>query len=357
MRDIILKTASAESVIHCGAGAFYEYLPKFKDKEIFVVSDSNVWAYYRNTVWDILGDLVPFETLVSGESAKTDRYLKETFKKMAESEMSRNCTVIAIGGGVVGDLAGLAASLYMRGVKLVQVPTTLLSQVDSSVGGKTAINFGKIKNLIGTFWQPQEVICDPMFFETLPDREMRCGLGEIIKYGALNESIYHKLLKNINNLTAPSFLDEIIYDCINHKKEVVQSDERDLNGLRKTLNLGHTTGHALELYYGKKSHGEFVLIGMYYEMYIAKVKGLIAEDYYQSLVSLIKSVIKKIPAYDDIEIAADYAKSDKKNTGKKISLIIPVSVGVSKEILMEPYEYAKLLAECRDRLKEQYGKA
>lgn len=264
--------------------------------------------------------------------------------------MERGCRVIAFGGGVVGDIAGLAAALYMRGVHLVQIPTTLLAQVDSSVGGKTAIDFKRVKNLIGTFYQPEEVIVDPMFLKTLPKREIRCGLGEIIKYGALNKEIYEKLLKNSDKLNNFDFLEEISADCIRHKAEIVSGDERDLYGLRKTLNLGHTTGHAFELYYGRKSHGEFVLIGTYYEMYIARAIGLGGGAYYDNLISLIKTVIKNIPAYENIENAVNFAMHDKKNTGKKISVIVPVSEGVCTEILLEPDEYSALLIECRDML-------
>ncbi len=238
----------------------------------------------------------------------------------------------------------------MRGVRLVQIPTTLLAQVDSSVGGKTAIDFKRVKNLIGTFYQPEEVIVDPMFLKTLPKREIRCGLGEIIKYGALNKDIYEKLSKNSDKLNDFDFLEEISADCIRHKAEIVSGDERDLNGLRKTLNLGHTTGHAFELYYGRKSHGEFVLIGTYYEMYIARAKGLGGGAYYDNLISLIKTVIKNIPAYENIENAVNFAMHDKKNTDKKISVIVPVSEGVCTEILLEPDEYSALLTECRDML-------
>ena len=141
--------------------------------------------------------------------------------------MERGCRVIAFGGGVVGDIAGLAAALYMRGVRLVQIPTTLLAQVDSSVGGKTAIDFKRVKNLIGTFYQPEEVIVDPMFLKTLPKREIRCGLGEIIKYGALNKGIYEKLSKNSDKLNDFDFLEEISADCIRHKAEIVSGDRSE----------------------------------------------------------------------------------------------------------------------------------
>lgn len=355
MIDIKLKTKSADSVIHCGEGAFETFAPALKDRQLFIVTDKNVFSYYRRLIWETFGDYVPVKILPAGESSKTQRYLTEILQAMVDADMKRNCTVIAFGGGVVGDIAGLAASLYMRGVHLVQIPTTLLSQVDSSVGGKTAVDFKKVKNLIGTFYQPEKVIVDPRFLQTLPAREIRCGLGEIIKYGALDKTIYGKLLKNSSNLKDVKFLGEITADCIRHKADVVLKDEHDLNGVRKTLNLGHTTGHAFELYYGRKSHGEFVLIGTYYEMYIAKSLGTGGGAYYENLVALIKSVINKIPAYDDIEQAALMARFDKKNgEGEKISMIVPDVEGRSKEIILGTDEYVKLITECRDTLKGGY---
>lgn len=358
MKDVILKTQSADSVIHCGAGAFQAYAHGLKDRQLFVVTDSNVFSCYRELIFKTFGDNVPSVVLHAGESSKTQRSLFKIISEMAAAGMTRRCTVVAFGGGVVGDIGGLAASLYMRGVEAVQIPTTLLSQVDSSVGGKTAIDFKRIKNLIGAFYQPSEVICDPVFLKTLPAREMRCGLGEIIKYGALDRDIYNKLLKNKNDLTNPQFLDEITCDCIKHKARVVAGDERDVNGTRKTLNLGHTTGHAFELYYGRKSHGEFVLIGMYYETYIAERLGLGGGEYYGNLRSLITSVIKKIPVYSDAREAALMARYDKKNeSGAKISLIVPKCEGESAEIVLPVEEYVKYIEECGSALKKNYEKS
>lgn len=350
MDEITIQTSSAKSVIHCGEGAFERFAPALRGKQLFIVTDKNVFALYRHLIWETFGNSVPIKILPAGESSKNQRYLMEILGAMAEAGMRRSCCVVAFGGGVVGDIAGLAAALYMRGVHLVQIPTTLLSQVDSSVGGKTAVDFKKVKNLIGTFYQPEEVIVDPYFLKTLPAREIRCGLGEIIKYGALDKGIYKKLTENSDMLFNFGFLGEITADCIRHKAEVVKKDEHDLNGIRKTLNLGHTTGHAFELHYGRKSHGEFVLIGTYYEMFIARAFGLGGGAYYDNLCALIKSVIKKIPAYEDIEKAALNAKLDKKNSSSKISLIVPNVEGKSAEIALGIDEYIKLLVNCRDGL-------
>lgn len=353
MKDVTINTPLQKSVIHCGEGAFEKYAAELKNRQLFIVTDSNVFAWYRHDIWRTFGDNAPVHIIPAGETSKTVRNLTDILKAMLDSGMNRGCTVIAFGGGVVGDIAGLAASLYMRGVRLVQIPTTLLAQVDSSVGGKTAVDFGGVKNVIGTFYQPEEVIADPCFLSTLPEREIRCGLGEIIKYGALNAEILALLQSNISNLKSPEFLEAITYCCIKHKADVVAEDEHDLKGLRKTLNLGHTTGHAFELYYRKKSHGEFVLIGIYYELYIAEKLNVCPQNYADSLRNLIKSVIKKIPAYEDVVNAAALAKYDKKNSGSDISIIVPESEGKCAELRLSTEQYSQMLAECALVLKEQ----
>lgn len=351
MKDIKIKTPSGESVIHCGYGAFEKYAPQLSDKQCFIVTDSNVYMNYMDLMRGIFGANFACKILPAGEASKTVRNLTEIIDAMARAGIKRGGYVIAFGGGVVGDIAGLAASLYMRGVHLVQIPTTLLAQVDSSVGGKTAVDFGKIKNLIGTFYQPETVIADPTFFKTLPVREIKCGLGEIIKYAALNANIYNKLLENDKNFYDLKFLENVVYDCIKHKAEVVRRDERDISGERKTLNLGHTTGHAFELYYGRKSHGEFVLIGMYYELYIAESLGICYGAYLKNLISLIKKAIGKIPSYQDASEAAKLAKFDKKNGREGISIIVPKEEGESVEINLSTDEYIKFIGECSTKLK------
>ena len=351
MTDIILNTLSQNSVIHYGDGTFEKYAPELKNRQIFIVTDSNVFAWYRHDIWRVFGENVPVYIIPAGETGKTIRNLTAIFNAMLNSGMNRSCTVVAFGGGVVGDIAGLAASLFMRGVRLVQIPTTLLSQVDSAVGGKTAVDFGGVKNAIGTFYQPEEVIVDPRFLTTLPEREIRCGLGEIVKYGALNANILSLLKQNINNLKSFKFLGEIIYHCIKHKAEVVEKDEHDLNGLRKTLNLGHTTGHAFEMYYRKKTHGEFVLIGMYYELYIAEKLNTCMQNYADVLRNLISAVIKKIPAYDDVASAAYLAKFDKKNNDSFIDLVVPESEGKCADIKLSEEQYIRMLEECAKVIK------
>ncbi len=343
MEDIILQTNTVKSVIHCGKGAFESYAQNAANGQIFLVTDSNVFKLYGELIGRTFGD-VPKFILPAGEKSKNYKNLIKIIDAMLSAGMRRNCRVVAMGGGVVGDIAGLAASLYMRGVHLTQIPTTLLAQVDSSVGGKTAVDFSGVKNVIGAFYQPEEVIADPLFFSTLPKREMRCGLGEIIKYGALNEDIYKLLIENADSLYPEKFLESIVGMCIKHKAEVVKRDERDCGGLRKSLNLGHTTGHALELHYGRKSHGEYVLYGMYFELQIARKRGICGGQYAENIEKLIKRVVK-IPRFDDIGEAALNAVHDKKNVDEDISLIVPCKEGEFAEIKLPVKEYAERLRE------------
>lgn len=341
MGDIILKTKTVNSIIHCGRGAFEKYAPALSEGQTFIVTDSNVAELYKDLIARTFCG-APVFVLPAGEKSKNFKNLIKILEEMMRAGMRRNCRVVAFGGGVVGDIGGLAASLYMRGVRLVQIPTTLLAQVDSSVGGKTAVDHMGVKNVIGAFYQPQEVICDPRFFATLPKREIRCGLGEVIKYGALDKDIYGLLIKNENKLSDGKFLEKIVEPCIRHKVKVVQADERDEGGARKSLNMGHTTGHALELFYGRKSHGEYVLIGMYYELKIALKRGICGGQYAENLEKLIKSTVK-IPAFEDISAAAFNAVHDKKNVDENISVIVPRAEGEYAEIRLPVKEYAACL--------------
>lgn len=353
MQDIVINTPTQKSVIRCGKGAFAQFANGLGDKKVFVVTDTNVFALYKDLIEKTFKN-APVHVINAGEASKTYTTLIAILKHMLQSGATRAYTVIALGGGVVGDIAGLAASLFMRGVKLIQIPTTLLSQVDSSVGGKTAVDLMSVKNAIGAFYQPDEVVVDPSFLATLPKRELRCGLGEIIKYGALNAEIYKTLCANSDRLFDLEFLESITAPCIRHKADVVAADEKDLNGLRKTLNLGHTTGHAFELYYKRKSHGEFVLIGTYYELLIAEKKGICGEEYARSLKKLILKVIKNIPAYADAREAALAAKFDKKNDEQStVSMIVPAAEGRCEELKMPLGEYAQTIGCIAESLKEK----
>lgn len=205
-------------------------------------------------------------TIPDGERAKTLGTVRRLLDTMVGAGMSRDATVLALGGGVVGDTAGFAASVYLRGIRLVQIPTTLLAQVDSSVGGKTGVNHAAGKNLIGTFYQPRLVLVDPDLLASLPEREYRSGLYEALKYGVIRDpAIFSTFEQKLDAILArdPETLETLIYQCLRIKADVVAADERE-GDLRRILNFGHTIGHGIEtaLGYRKLLHGEAVGYGM-----------------------------------------------------------------------------------------------
>lgn len=347
METIRISTPSSHSEIICGDGAFENFTREFDGQNAFVVTDGNVFSLYGDLLQKSLPKAKIF-VIKAGESSKNHRVLLSILQGMVNAKLTKKSRVIAFGGGVVGDIGGLAASLYMRGVELVQIPTTLLSQVDSSVGGKTAVDMCGVKNVIGTFYQPARVIVDPLFLGTLHKRELRCGLGEIIKYGALDGEILQKIAQNSKNLFDFGFLKGVTPLCIKHKARVVAMDERDENGARKSLNLGHTTGHAFELTYKRRSHGEYVLIGMFYELFIACNNGVCAGDYADKLRALIMRALGKIPALDEVSAA----KYDKKNSERsKISLVVPKCEGEWAEITLNFDEYAAQIKRCAQLIR------
>ncbi|MFH0916812.1 MAG: 3-dehydroquinate synthase [bacterium] len=245
-------------------------LPPFAPRSrLFVITDENVMRALGDRVLCFLGDAVPPEgilVLEVGESNKSVRTLERCWNWLAERGARRDDTVVALGGGVVGDLAGFAAATYQRGVSLWQIPTSLLAQVDSSVGGKTGVNLGAGKNLVGAFYQPDLVIIDPATLRTLPDPEYINGLGEVVKYGLLESGDLFAKLENDSGAVvsrAPGMMADLVKTCVAYKARVVEGDERD-SGRRAVLNLGHTTAHALELTmgYGVIRHGRAVGLGL-----------------------------------------------------------------------------------------------
>lgn len=301
--------------IHIGADVFDVRLPVLTaGQKCFVITDSNVYALYSAFLEKYFSGAEIF-VLEAGEEHKNFHSLFAILEKMTGAGMRRTSRVFAVGGGVTGDIAGLAAALYMRGVSYVQIPTTLLAQVDSSVGGKTAVDLGGVKNVVGAFYQPTEVLISPEFLCTLPAREIKCGLGEIVKYAALNGEIFDALEQNPAHYHDLDFLTTLIVACVRHKARVVERDEKE-QGERRSLNVGHTTGHAIELSYGL-SHGESVLHGMRLETQMAVENGVCQAEYGARLLKIIDDALAVHPcgAHDFSHIAADaeLAKSDKKN--------------------------------------------
>lgn len=317
MECIHLETPSMAGKIYIGTGSVEERLPALTSgQKNFVVTDSNVYALYKAWFERYFSGTEIF-VLPAGEENKNFQSLNAILEKMAGAGLYRTSRLFAVGGGVVGDIGGLAAALYMRGISCVQIPTTLLSQVDSSVGGKTAVDLGGVKNIVGAFYQPCEVLIEPAFLKTLPAREIKCGVGEIVKYAALSGEIFDILQKNGDKLSDLAFLCELITLCVRHKAKVVQADEKE-TGERKSLNVGHTTGHAIELSSGL-SHGESVLYGMLLETRMAISAGVCESGYGEELLAIVNKAIALAPMeevdFSRLEKDAEKARSDKKNTG------------------------------------------
>lgn len=249
----------------------------FTGRRIMVISDDQVYPLYGE---ELLGTLASYEchTLVlpHGEPTKSFQTLPEIYSALLEAKISRSDLVIALGGGVIGDLAGFAAASFLRGVKLIQVPTSLLAQVDSSVGGKTAVDLPQGKNLVGAFYHPKMVLIDPDVLDTLPERFIHDGMGEVIKYGCIKDAALFETLKKHHSFESlKEELASVICRCVDIKRTVVEKDQFD-TGERMLLNFGHTLAHTVEQYYhyGRESHGEAVAIGMYQITKLAEEKGL-----------------------------------------------------------------------------------
>ena len=270
MRTLKLNLSEKSYPIYIGQGLLSqgELLTKhISGKQVMIVTNTTVAPLYLEKVKSLLGDYQVSEVVLpDGEEHKTLDTVNLIFSALLEARFDRSCTLIALGGGVVGDMTGFAAASYQRGVSFIQIPTTLLSQVDSSVGGKTGVNHVLGKNMIGAFYQPKCVVIDVDTLDTLEDREYSAGMAEVIKYGLLgNIDFLHYLQNNIDGLMSrdKSMIIESVYRSCEDKANIVAQDELEA-GKRALLNLGHTFGHAIEntLGYGNYLHGEAISVGM-----------------------------------------------------------------------------------------------
>jgi 3-dehydroquinate synthase len=309
-----------------------QYLPP-KSGRVFVVSTEDVWRHQGGRLAGALSG-VPHELLFlpGGEDQKRLAPLELLADQMVELGGDRTSVVVTYGGGIVTDMGGFLAAIFMRGIPLLQIPTTLLGQVDASLGGKTGVNLVSGKNLIGSFHQPVAVLIDPAVLDTLPEREYRAGLYEIIKAGIIRDrALFHFLAADCGAVLArqPHAVDRIIDDSVRMKAEVVSSDERE-GDLRRILNLGHTFGHALETEtgYTRFLHGEAVAWGMRAAVHLAHITGhLCAEDRVDILEML--RLYGPIPPLDGISAGNLHARlvHDKKTIQGKIHFVLPVRIG------------------------------
>jgi len=319
-----------------------------RGKEVLVVTNTTIAPLYLKNVLDSLTDYRAESVILpDGEEFKTLDVLNQVFDKLLSSHFSRQVTLIALGGGVIGDMTGFAAACYQRGVPFIQIPTTLLSQVDSSVGGKTAVNHPLGKNMIGAFYQPKCVIADTNTLNTLEDRQLSSGLAEVIKYGLINDpEFFDWLEQNMSALRArqTDVLSEAIERSCQDKADVVASDELE-HGVRALLNLGHTFGHAIEtgMGYGSWLHGEAIAVGMLMAAELSQRMGWIDGV----IVARIKTLLiaAGLPTTIPDEMSSDQFMNlmavDKKVQDGRIRLVL--LKGIGQAIMSDDYDADKLV--------------
>lgn len=302
-------------------------------KNYFVIIDRNVAKYHFKNIKKAIGrrKKIIYYELKPGENSKSHEQLRKIYESLISNNFGRDSLIIAIGGGVTGDLAGFSAATYMRGLQLVHIPTTLLAAVDSSIGGKTAINMNGYKNIIGAYYQPEMVMIDTEFLKTLPQKEFISGLGEVIKYAYISSpELYELINKNFSRILdrEEKILDEIILKCATIKAGVVSNDERE-DGLRKILNFGHTFGHAIESAAGFKiRHGECVIFGIIAELYLSNKLGMLSKKKLTKYLELPgKFKLKYNPRYPDFDSVYGNMEVDKKNKDGKINFVLLSDLG------------------------------
>ena len=325
MKELTVGLDERSYPIYIGAGLLAA-APFYECKTAVVITDENVIKLHGDKLKSYLegrGVSHNVITVKPGEQSKSLEVLAGVYSQMASSGAKRNTLVVAFGGGVVGDLAGFAAATYMRGVPFIQIPTTLLAQVDSAVGGKVAVNIPEGKNLIGSFYQPRLVLSDTELLGTLPEREWTAGLGEVVKYAFLgNEAVLSFLEGGGENI------EEIVFECCKTKAELVESDEKD-RGARMFLNLGHTFGHAIEKFcgYSGVNHGEAVIKGTDMELSTGVMLGLTPPELRERYREIIKRHGLDIKINLDMKSVIEYMAGDKKNTDERVNCVFLQDIG------------------------------
>ena len=331
-RMITLHTEPEYNVI---IGKNLKAFESLGDARLFILCDENVYLLYKDTLNVKNGVIYTFP---AGEKSKTMDTAVKILTAMAENGFGRNDTLVAFGGGVTGDLGGFCASVYMRGIRYVQVPTTILAAVDSSVGGKTAVDFAGHKNLVGSFWQPSIVFCDTEYFKTLPARQFSAGVAEIIKYGIICDS---DLFLKIES--GRFELEEIIEKCVDIKCRIVEQDTRD-NGIRKILNFGHTVGHAVEkLSNFNLLHGEAVSIGMCVILRGSERLGICKAGTAQRVSEVLQKYALPVSCDFCAEEILNEIKSDKKRTKNTTDMITVPEIGKAEILPLSDEKTAEII--------------
>ena len=351
MKTIDISLGDRSYPIYVGQNLFNQkellcnHLP---GKRVAIVTNQTVANLYLDKICSLLDekDLIKI-TLPDGESFKNQESLTLIYDELLKNNADRSITLIALGGGVIGDITGYASATFMRGVDFIQIPTTLLSQVDSSVGGKTGINHSLGINLIGAFKQPKCVLTDVNFLNTLPQNELSAGMAEVIKYGLINDYDFFEWLEsNVEGLMSksPNLLMEAIIKSCQNKSQIVEADEFETEGgIRATLNLGHTFGHAIESAagYGNWLHGEAVAVGTVMSASLSFDMGWLTEKDLSRIVAIFKkSGLPVNPPSISIEKFLMLMQRDKKTKNNDIYLVLLKKIGTS--ILTKDYDFEKL---------------
>lgn len=337
---IDVTTGNRTSPIVIGEGLCDELVPLLDRHGVgprrFIVSNPVVWRLHGERLRGALGGGDPI-LLPDGERFKTLQSVSKIYESLIRANADRGSTIVAVGGGVVGDTAGFAAATFLRGIAVVHVPTTLLAQVDSSIGGKVGVNHALGKNLIGAFHQPVLVVIDPALLKTLPRREFRSGLYEVVKYGVISSrDLFDRLNADTKSLFAKdsrALVPAIVESC-RIKADVVSKDERE-SGLRRILNYGHTVGHALEAVtsYRRFRHGEAIGLGMLAAADLAVARGALAERERQALAQLIAK-LGPLPTVADLSIPDILAamRRDKKVVDGRLHFVIAIEIGATMTV-------------------------
>lgn len=328
MTKLIEVTSGSRVYMGFAAELLQQLLPK---KRVIVISDSNIDRTHHDLI-------APYEYILigQGEQAKSLATLEDIYRKLIDMGADRSTFILGIGGGIVTDIAGFVASTYMRGVEFGFVTTTLLGSVDASVGGKNGVNVGGFKNMVGVFSQPQFVVCDATLLATLPKREFRAGLAEVIKTAILGDAELFEILENssfdaIRNDN--ELLEEVISRCVRVKASVVAEDERE-GGRRRILNLGHTIAHAIEKSSNKMNHGEAVAVGLYHITRSALAQNIIPEGDAGRICVLIEQYGFDTTLPVERKQLLDAIKGDKKRKGDSLHLILPTAIGSVEDRLI-----------------------
>lgn len=336
MQKLTLTGAAGVSDIHIGCGLLGQAAPlclsRFSPTRVHIVTDSNVAPLYLDAVRAQFMLPVTFTVLPAGEEHKRLSSVETLYHDFLQAGLTRRDLVIALGGGVTGDVTGFAAATFLRGVPLCQIPTTLLAQVDSSVGGKTGVDLPEGKNLVGAFYQPGLVLIDPDVLASLPDATFSDGMAEVIKYGCIANAA---ILDMVSTTDCRERIESIIYECVKIKRDVVAQDERD-TGLRQILNFGHTIGHAVEKLgnYVDLTHGQAVAIGMVAAMRLSNELGA-PQDLSAPLIRILEAhgLPVALP-YGREEIFAAML-SDKKKLGGTVNFILVRELGKAEIVPLE----------------------